>query len=110
MRAERAFRSCCEWLPGCSCEQDIMVHTARSRINGEVRMRAKAQNLVLTESQAACLIAVRHRKVSQPKIAVEAKRNLRKTAASLRELARLALAKKGQTKKWHPTARGESAQ
>ena len=36
-------------------------------------MTAKAKSPLLTESQAACLIALRHRAGSQPKTAIEAK-------------------------------------
>jgi Mn-dependent DtxR family transcriptional regulator len=74
----------------------------------EARMTAKAKSPLLTESQAACLIALRHRAGSQPKTAIEAKLDLNKTAAALRALARLGLAKQGQTKKWHVTARGKT--
>jgi DNA-binding IclR family transcriptional regulator len=68
----------------------------------------KARNLLLTQSQAACLIALRIHKVSQPKIAVQAKLALAKTAAALRTLARLGLAQQDQTKSWHATARGKT--
>jgi hypothetical protein len=47
-----------------------------------------AKNLVLTESQAACLSALRRRTDSPPKIAIEAKLALAKTATALRALAR----------------------
>ena len=67
-----------------------------------------AQNLVLTESQAACLIALRGRTDSQPKIAIEAKLALAKTATALRALARLGLAEDDQTKRWHATLRGKT--
>lgn len=68
----------------------------------------KAKNLHLTQSQAACLIALRHCKESQPKIAMEAKLALAKTASVLRTLARLGLAKHDQTKRWHATVRGKT--
>jgi hypothetical protein len=58
-----------------------------------------AQTLVLTEPQAACLIALRRRKDSQPKVAIEAKLALAKTATALRALARLGLAEDDQTKR-----------
>jgi hypothetical protein len=64
------------------------------------------RKLVLTQSQAACLIALRVHKESQPQIAIEAKLALAKTAAVLRSLARLGLAHQGQTKSWHSTASG----
>ena len=41
----------------------------------------KAQNLVLTQSQAACLIALRHGNENQPKIALAAKLILSKTGS-----------------------------
>ena len=72
-------------------------------------MTAKAQNLLLTKSQAACLIALRRRKDSQPKIAIEAKLDLKKTSTALQALTCLGLAKQAQTKKWHATARGKTA-
>jgi predicted ArsR family transcriptional regulator len=71
-------------------------------------MTAKTRNLVLTESQAACLVALRIHKESQPKIAMEAKLALAKTAATLRTLARLGLAQQDQSKSWHATARGKT--
>jgi DNA-binding IclR family transcriptional regulator len=66
----------------------------------------KAQNLVLTQSQAACLIALRHGNETQPKIALEAKLILSKTAAALRTLVGLGLAEQDPTRRWHPTGRG----
>jgi DNA-binding IclR family transcriptional regulator len=66
----------------------------------------KAQKLVLTQSQAACLIALRHGNENQPKIALEAKLILSKTAAALRTLVRLGLAEQDPTRRWHPTSRG----
>jgi len=68
----------------------------------------KAGNLVLSESQAACLIALRHRKDSKTTIAIQAKLDLIKTATELGALSRLGLAKQGQAKRWHATARGKS--
>jgi DNA-binding IclR family transcriptional regulator len=69
-------------------------------------MAPKTRNLVLTKSQAACLIALRIHKESQPKIAVEAKLALAKTATALRTLARLGLARQDHSKSWHATVRG----
>src|SRR6516164_3350547 len=68
-------------------------------------MPVKARNLILTKSQAACLIALRHCKDSKSKIAIEAKLDLIKTATALGALARLGLAKQNPAKKWHATAR-----
>lgn len=67
----------------------------------------KGRNLVLTKSQAACLIALRHRKDSQTGIAILAKLDLRKTRTALGALARLGLAKQDQATRWHTTARGK---
>ena len=71
-------------------------------------MAPKARNLVLTGSQAACLEALRHGKESQPKIAMEAKLALAKTAATLHALAKLGLAKRDRSKRWHATVRGKT--
>ena len=68
----------------------------------------KVQNPLLTQSQAACLIALRHGNETQPRIAMEAKLILAKTAAVLRTLARLGLAKRSPTKRWHATGDGKS--
>jgi DNA-binding IclR family transcriptional regulator len=67
-----------------------------------------ARNLILTESQAACLIALRHCKDSQSTVAIEAKLDLAKTATALRALARLGLAGHDQTKRWHATSPGKT--
>ena len=71
-------------------------------------MPLKAPSHALTKSQAACLIALRDGKVSKPEIAIHAKLDLSKTATAPGVLARLRLAKQGQAKKWHTTARGKS--
>jgi len=71
-------------------------------------MPIKARNLTLTNSQVACLIALRHCKDSKSKIAIEAKLDLIKTATALGALARLGLAKQNRAKKWHATARGKT--
>jgi len=70
-------------------------------------MPLKGRSYALTESQAACLIALRNGKVSKPEIAIQAKVDLGKTAAALGVLAWLQLARQGQAKKWHATARGK---
>jgi Mn-dependent DtxR family transcriptional regulator/DNA-binding MarR family transcriptional regulator len=67
-----------------------------------------ARNFRLTQSQAACLIALRHRKDFQPKVAIEAKLAIAQTATALRALARLGLAQHDQTKRWHATSRGKT--
>ena len=70
-------------------------------------MPVKARTLVLTKSQAACLIALRNDRVSKPEIAIQAKLDLTKTAAALGALARLGLANQDPTKRWHATTRGK---
>jgi hypothetical protein len=70
-------------------------------------MPLKARSLALTESQAACLIALRNGKVSKPEIAIQVKLDLIKTATALGTLARLRLAKQNQVKRWHTTTRGK---
>ena len=71
-------------------------------------MTSKARDLVLTKSQAACLIALRNGKVSKTEIAIQAKLDLIKTATELRALARLGLAKQNQAKRWHTTTSGKA--
>ena len=71
-------------------------------------MPLKARNLVLTKSQAACLVALRHRQGSKTEIAILAKLDLLKTAAAVRVLMRLGLARQDRTKAWHATARGKT--
>jgi DNA-binding IclR family transcriptional regulator/DNA-binding PadR family transcriptional regulator len=68
----------------------------------------EARNLVLTQSQAACLIALRHSNETQPRIAIEAQSALAKTAAALRTLAKLGLAERDPAKRWHTTRRGKA--
>jgi DNA-binding IclR family transcriptional regulator len=68
----------------------------------------RARKLLLTQSQAACLIALRTHNGSQPKIAMEAKLTLAKTAAALRALARLGLAQQNEGKSWHATTLGNT--
>ena len=71
-------------------------------------MPPKARNLVLTKSQAVCLVALQHRKGSKAEIAILAKLDLLKTAAVLRVLMRLGLARQDRTKAWHTTARART--
>ena len=51
---------------------------------GRSACRAKLPRLALRESQTACLVALRHRKCSTPRLAIEAKLDIKKTAASAR--------------------------
>ena len=81
-------------------------HTAVDRINGTISMSRKAPVLALRESQTACLVALRHRKCSTSRIAIEAKLDIKKTAAALRTLAQLGLAEREGTRTWRTTARG----
>jgi DNA-binding IclR family transcriptional regulator len=67
----------------------------------------RARNLLLTQAQAACLIALRSGRDSQSKIAMQAKLGLSKATAALRTLAELGLAQRHQTKRWQATPRGE---
>jgi Mn-dependent DtxR family transcriptional regulator len=71
-------------------------------------MLLKARDLVLTKSQAACLVAIRHRKDSKAEIAILAKLDLLKTAAALRILLRLGLAEQDRAKAWETTPRGKA--
>jgi DNA-binding IclR family transcriptional regulator len=71
-------------------------------------MMPKDGNLVLTKSQAACLMALRDGKHFMSKIAIQAGLDLVKTAAALGVLARLGLAIQSQTKRWHTSARGRT--
>jgi DNA-binding IclR family transcriptional regulator len=71
-------------------------------------MTLKTRKLVLTESQAACLIALRDGNDFKTKIAIQASLDLVKTAAALGALARLGLAKQGLTKRWHTSERGKA--
>ena len=81
-------------------------HTAVDRINGTISMSRKAPRLALRKLQTACLVALRHRKCSTPKLAIEAKLDIKKTAAALRTLTQLGLAEREGTQTWRTTARG----
>src|ERR1700730_5654128 len=67
-----------------------------ARIRRRARMNPKARSLVLTESQAACLAALRDRKESKTEIAIEAELDLKKTATALEKLEELGLAGRGE--------------
>ena len=71
-------------------------------------MAPKVPSLILTESQAACLIALRSGKLSKPRIAIEAKVSVSKADTTLHRLAQLGLAKQDRSKKWHTTTRGKT--
>jgi len=70
-------------------------------------MPIKPRNLALTNSQAACLIALRHGNETKPSVAIAARLDVIKAATALTMLARLGLAKQNQAKRWHATARGK---
>jgi predicted transcriptional regulator len=71
-------------------------------------MTPKDRNLVLTKSQAACLIALQHGKESKAEIAIMTKLDLLKTNAALHALTGLGLAEQDRTTAWHVTARGKA--
>jgi Mn-dependent DtxR family transcriptional regulator len=70
-------------------------------------MAPAQKRLVLTRPQAACLGALRGRKLLKSEIAIETKLSLVTSARELHRLAHLGLAKKDQNRKWHITARGK---
>lgn len=70
-------------------------------------MNTEARSLVLTESQAACLVALRSNKESKTEIAIQAKLDLKKAATALEALKELGLARRGEMNRWHFTARGK---
>jgi DNA-binding MarR family transcriptional regulator len=71
-------------------------------------MNPGARSLILTESQAACLVALRLRKESKTEIAIRAKLDLKKAAMALDALQELGLARRGAMNRWHPTGRGRN--
>jgi predicted transcriptional regulator len=68
----------------------------------------RAGSLVLTQAQAACLIALRSGRHSQSKIAIQAKLGLTKATTALRKLAELGLAHRHETTGWQATSRGNT--
>ena len=68
-------------------------------------MRANVGELFLTESQAACLVTLRHG-TSMPELAIRAMLPLAKAESGLAVLSDMGLAVRDQAKKWHITARG----
>jgi hypothetical protein len=87
--------------------QSGIAHNAPAESIGGL-LDIQAQNLVLTKSQAACLIPLRQHKDSKPEIAIQAKLDLTKTAAGLGALARIGLASQTQSKKWYTTTSGKA--
>jgi predicted transcriptional regulator len=71
-------------------------------------MDTKVRSLVLTESQAACLAALRSRKESKTEIAIQAKLDLKKAAKALEALRELGLGRRGEMNAWYFTPRGRN--
>ena len=69
-------------------------------------MNPKVRNLILTESQEACLEALRSRKEFKTDIAIRAKLDLKKVEKALEALKELGLAKRDEMNSWHFTRRG----
>ena len=69
-------------------------------------MNTNVRNLILTESQEACLVALRFRKESKTDIAIRAKLDLKKAEKALEALKELGLAKRDEMNRWHFTRRG----
>jgi Mn-dependent DtxR family transcriptional regulator len=69
-------------------------------------MNPKVRNLILTESQEACLDALRSRKEFKTDIAIRAKLDLKKVEKALEALKELGLAKRDEMNSWHFTRRG----
>jgi DNA-binding IclR family transcriptional regulator len=69
-------------------------------------MNPKVRNLILTESQEACLDALRSRKEFKTDIAIRAKLDLKKVEKALEALKELGLAKRDEMNRWHFTRRG----
>ena len=66
------------------------------------------QTLILTESQAACLAALRLRKETKSQIAIEAKLDLIKAVKALKRLEDVGLSKRGEMNRWFITRRGRT--
>jgi Mn-dependent DtxR family transcriptional regulator len=92
--------------PAASPRRGGMRHNSARRISRMAHMIVEAQELVLTRPEAACLVALRRGKTSQPEIAIATRLDLRKAAMALRELGRHGLAIQKQTKEWQATERG----
>src|ERR1700722_16392736 len=80
-------------VPSYSCRREGG-HISGGRIHGTSSMSRKSPRLALRESQTACLVALRHRKCSTPRLAIEAKLDIKKTAAALRPLTQPGLAER----------------
>jgi DNA-binding IclR family transcriptional regulator len=71
-------------------------------------MNPKVRNLTLTETQEACLVALRLRKGSNTEIAIQAKLDLKKAAMALETLKELGLARRDEVNRWDFTGRGRN--
>ena len=71
-------------------------------------MPSKARDLVLTQSQAACLAALKQHKEGKTEIAIQARLDLDKTATGLDKLECLGLAKRDELNRWKTTQRGRT--
>jgi hypothetical protein len=63
---------------------------------------------LLTEPEADCLGALRTTGFSQPRLAIAAKLDIKRTAAALRKLAKLGLAERNDSKVWFATPYGKA--
>jgi DNA-binding MarR family transcriptional regulator len=70
-------------------------------------MPGKARTIVLTKSQAACLMALRHHPETKTGVAIAAKVTITKAAEALGILKNLGLADKDQANRWLPTLGGK---
>src|SRR3954447_7621570 len=83
--SDRVVDYCC-----CSCSLSLhLPYCCLARISRRARMNPGARSLILTESQAACLVALRLRKESKTEIAIRAKLDLKKAAMALDALQEL---------------------
>jgi len=71
-------------------------------------MTLKAERILLTESQAACLEALRDDRESKSNIAIAARLDLKKTAAALEALRKLRLVERVGARRLRATRRGIS--
>ena len=70
-------------------------------------MPSEAQTIVLSEPQAACLIALRRHSDTKTGVAIAAKLTVTKATAALKILKNLGLADKDQANKWFATISGK---
>ena len=70
-------------------------------------MPDKTQTTILADSQAACLIALRHHPNTKIGVAIAGKLTVAKATLALSALKALGLVEKDQTNRWFPTIRGK---